>query len=190
MDNENFISQSGAVHGNEGHEESDLSIRGIVTFLAVLAFLGLLTFVVVGVFVSDVPYVSLGWLENKFNPPAPQTPVQAQLEVERAAGTKAGIPQHPEWYGRGDMEEHLKKTFPTPRLQYDDTSDMQLFRGSEDEWLKSAGKDAAGSIHIPVKDAIEQLVKNGLPPVNGTFVPPTLPSAAPLVPAPTTPARK
>src|SRR5260370_4026225 len=87
MDNDNFISQTGGAHGvplKEGHEETDLSVRGIVTFLITLAFLGILTFIAVRVFVSDVPYVSLGWLEKKINPPTPPTPPQAQLQAERA----------------------------------------------------------------------------------------------------------
>ncbi len=192
MDNDNYISQTGGAHGvhlKEGHEETDLSVRGIVTFLITLAFLGILTFIAVRVFVSDVPYVSLGWLEKKINPPTPPTPAEAQLQAERAVPRTTPIkpgaaPGTPEWYGRSEMEEHLKRTFPTPRLQYDDTDDMQMFRSSEDSWLESTGKDAAGNIHIPVDHAMGLLVQQGLPQVSGTFVPPTLPSAAPLVPAP------
>lgn len=190
MDNDNFISQTGhGAHLKEGHEETDLSVRGIAIFLATLAFLGILTFIAVRVFVSDVKFVSLGWWEQYLNPPKPPTPVEAQLQAERAAARAAGAKpgeaaRAPEWYGRGEMEEHLKRTFPTPRLQYDDTTEMQMFRGSEDQWLMSTGKDAAGTIHIPVDRAMDLLVQRGLPPVSGTFVPPTLPSAVPLVPAP------
>jgi hypothetical protein len=60
---------------------------------------------------------------------------------------------------------------------------MEVFRGSEDDWLKSTGRDAKGNIHIPVERAMELLVKGGLPP-SAPFVPPTLPTAVPLVPAP------
>lgn len=187
MDN-SYLSQPGGTHLEERHEESDLSTRGIAVFLISLAVLGLLTFIAMRVFISDVPYVSLGWLEKQLSPPTPSTPVQAQLQAERAATTavKPGeeAPPAPEWYGRGEMEEHLKRTFATPRLQYDEPGDMQIFRTSEDAWLESTGKDAAGNIHIPVDRAMTLLVQNGLPPVSGTFVPPTLPSAAPLVPAP------
>jgi hypothetical protein len=146
-----------------------------------------LTFIGVRIFISDVPFVSLGWLEKKINPPAPPTPAEAQLQAERAAtsAVKPGeAPPAPEWYGRGEMEQHLQRTFTTPRLQYDEPGDMEMFRSSEDAWLESTGKDTAGNIHIPVDRAMTLLVKNGLPPVSGTFVPPTLPSAAPLVPAP------
>lgn len=182
-----YLSQYGEPHLKEGHEETDLSPRMIAWFLISLALLGFLTFIGVRIFISDVPYVSLGWLEKKINPPAPPTPAEAQLQAERAATTavKPGeAPPAPEWYGRGEMEQHLQRTFATPRLQYDEPGDMEMFRSSEDAWLESTGKDTAGNIHIPVDRAMTLLVKNGLPPVSGTFVPPTLPSAAPLVPAP------
>jgi hypothetical protein len=192
MDNDKFTPQSTGAEVKEGHEESDLSTRAIVVFLLSLAFLGLLTFIAVRVFVSDVKWVSLGWWEQYLNPPTPPTPAEAQLRAERAAPPPGGEAKQaeaeraPEWYGRGgraQMEEHLKRTFPTPRLQYDDEYEMQTFRGSEDQWLASTGKDAAGNIHIPVDRAMDLLVQRGLPPVSGPFVPPTLPSATPLVPA-------
>jgi hypothetical protein len=190
---DNFISQNGEarIHQKEGYEESDLSIRGIVMFLVTLGFLGILTFVAARVLISDRPWVSLGWLEKKFNPPQPLTPAEQRLQDERA-GVAAGMEarpaegaqgQGPEWYGRGQMEERLKRTFPVPRLQYDDTYDMQTFRNSEDKWLGSTGRDAEGNIHIPVDRAMDLLVQRGLPQVSGPFVPPTLPSATPLVPA-------
>lgn len=189
MDNEDFIPQSTGAEVKEGHEESDLSPRGIAIFLVSLAFLGILTFIAVRVFVSDAPGVSLGWLEKKLNPPTPPTPAETQLRAEREVARTTPIrpgaaPGTPEWYGRSDMEEHLRRTFPTPRLQFDDENEMQMFRSSEDQWLASTGKDATGNIHIPVDHAMDLLVQRGLPPVSGTFVPPTLPSAAPLVPAP------
>ena len=184
---DDFVPQTGGAEVKEGHEESDLSVRGIVWFLLTLAFLGMLTFIAVRVFISDAPWVSLGWWEQYLNPPKALTPAEAQLQVERTVAGKETKPAEgapaPEWYGRGEMEEHLKRTFPAPRLQYDDTYDMQLFRTSEDNWLESTGRDAAGNIHIPVEHAMDLLVQRGLPQVSGPFVPPTLPSATPLVPA-------
>jgi hypothetical protein len=69
------------------------------------------------------------------------------------------------------MEDHLSRTFKTPRLQYDDEHDMGIFRGSEDQWLSSTGKDVEGNIHIPIDRAMEILAKQGLPPVSGPFQP-------------------
>src|SRR5262249_1030420 len=196
MDRDDFIPQSGAAHVKEGHEESDLSVRGIVTFGVVLALSGLLTFVGVRVMDSNVPVVSLAWLEQIFFPNKKTssdqlTAAQKQLYLEREAQARASTTgqnveggRKPESYGRGDEEEHLQRTFPKPRLQYDDTLEMSVFRQSEDEWLASTGKDSNGEIHIPVDQAMGLIVQRGLRQVSGPFVPPTLPSAAPLGPAP------
>jgi hypothetical protein len=196
MDREDFVPQSGAAHVKEGHEESDLSIRGIVIFGVLLVLGGLLTFIGARILVSDAKGVSLTWLEKQVFPDKKTssdqlTAAQKQLYLEREARARASNAaqnveggRKPESYGRGDEEEHLQRTFPTPRLQYDDTLEMSVFRDSENEWLNSTGKDSNGNIHIPVSRAMDLLVQQGLPQVSGPFVPPTIPAAAPLVPAP------
>jgi hypothetical protein len=192
MDKDTFVPQSGGGgHVKEGHDESDLSIKGIVTFGVILAIAGLLTFVGVRVLMTDVPVLGLAWWEQKIFPQPPLTPVEKKLQDERdgtgrakAAHKEGEAESRPEWFGRGDVEARLNNTFPTPRLQYDDVRDMQMFRGSEEEWLESSGKDAQGNIHIPIDRAMDLIAKNGLPPVSGPFVPPTLPTAVPMVPAP------
>jgi hypothetical protein len=117
----------------------------------------------------------------------PLTPAQQQLREQREgltmtsgrtplpAGAK-GIKPPPDWYGRGEMEEHLGRTFPAPRLQYDDVFDLDLFRNSENAWLDSSGKDADGFIHIPISRAMDLLSKNGLPSVSGPFLPANAPA--------------
>jgi hypothetical protein len=190
MDRESFVPQSAGGHVREGHEESDLSVRGIVIFGVVLAVCGFLSFALMKGFLVILP----GIQARVFGPQPQLTPVQQQLENERkAAPAKAEVETEgpPEWYapetsvvGRGEMESHLNKTFPGPRLQYDDVRDMQTFHVSEEEWLASSGKDKDGNIHIPIDSAMDLVAKNGLPPVSGPFVPPTLPPAVPLVPAP------
>jgi hypothetical protein len=201
MDRENFIPQSGAAHVKEGHEESDLSIRGIITFGIVLALSGLATFVLVRFLVSPTSFISLTRAEKLIFPDKKissdqLTAAQRQLYKEREARAQTAAAQNleggrrPETYPRGDEEEHLQRTFPTPRLQYDDTHEMTVYRQSENEWLASTGKDAGGNIHIPVNRAMDLMVERGLPEVSGPFVPPTLPSAAPLVPAPAAPRGK
>jgi hypothetical protein len=65
----------------------------------------------------------------------------------------------------------LEKTFATPRLQDNDEADMNLFRNSEKAWLESTGKNPDGSIHIEIDRAIDVVAREGLPAVNGTFVP-------------------
>jgi hypothetical protein len=168
-----FETQSGG-HLKEGHEESDLSIRGIVLFGVFLAVGGALAFVLM---------IGMIWGLEKWEQSreAKLTPMQEQLRQEREApkeGVGKVIPEYPgevkpapDWYGRGKMDDHLSRTFKAPRLQYDDEHDMGIFRGSEDQWLSSTGKDAEGNIHIPIDRAMDILAKQGLPPVSGPFQP-------------------
>ena len=124
------------------------------------------------------------------NHEAKLTPMEQQLQKERdlpkeglgkVVPTSEGeIKPAPDWYGRGKMEDHLSRTIKTPRLQYDDEHDMQIFSGSEEKWLSSTGKSPDGSIHIPVSRAMEILAQRGLPQVSGPFQPANVgaPSAA------------
>jgi hypothetical protein len=183
-----FEPQAGPMHLKEGHEETDLSVRGIVLFGIALALSGAAAFLLVLGFYWGLQR----WEQNN---QAKLTPVEEQLRQEREtpAASKTGPPNPgqeaqgvkpaPDFYGRVRMEEHLQRTFPGPRLQYDDVYDMTLFRTSEEHWLASTGKNPDGGIHIPVNQAMDLLVQRGLPQVSGPFVPPMLPTAVPLVPA-------
>jgi hypothetical protein len=167
-----FEPQSAGGYLKEGHEESDLSIRGIALFGVFLAAGGVLAFVLmIGMIL---------WLEKlEKNDEAKLTPMEQQMLDERAA-PKEGIGQTlgehdvkpaPDWFGRGTMEDRLNRTFKTPRLQYDDEHDMRGFAKSEKEWLESAGKAPDGDIHIPIDRAMEILAQHGLPAVSGPFQP-------------------
>lgn len=181
-------------HGevNKGHDISEVSTRGIVLSLATLALAGFFAFVLMRFFLNG-----LQWWEQKTYP-VRLTGAQKKMKMERAGPEnlarlkregESEMGRVPESYSREDIEKHLSRTFPVPRLQYDDADEMRIFRESEQRWLASTGKDAAGNIHIPVDRAMDLVVQQGLPNVSGPFVPPTLPSAVPLVPAPQ-PARK
>lgn len=180
-----------------GHDLSEISIPGIVMALGALALGGVLTFAAVRLLVSDAKWISLGFWEQKLYP-VQLTQAQKKLKMERAGPENLArlksegegeLGRIPESYSREDVEKHLARTFPVPRLQYDDEAEMDLFRGAEQRWLSTTGKDAAGAIHIPVDRALELVAQQGLPSVSGPYVAPTLPSAVPLVPAPST-ARK
>lgn len=183
-----FHTQSGDLYIKEGHEETDLSVRGIVLFLMSLAIAGFAAFLIVFAF-----YRYLQHLDKESQPP--MTAVEQQLTTEREAtresSAKTPLPAAqpesikplPDYYGRGKIDEHLARTFPGPRLQYDDVYDMNLFRSSQERWLASAGKNPDGTVHIPVDQAMDLLVQRGLPQVSGPFIPPMLPTAVPMVPA-------
>jgi hypothetical protein len=159
-----FETQSGG-HLKEGHEESDLSVRGIVLFGVFLAVGGVMAFILM---------IGMIWGLEKWEQSreAKLTPMQQQLQQERET-PKEGLGKmlSPSEDDRGKIENHLSKTFKAPRLQYDDDHDMGIFRGSEDQWLSSTGKDPEGNIHIPINHAMEILARQGLPPVSGPFQP-------------------
>ncbi|HEY6307928.1 MAG TPA: hypothetical protein VI488_15875 [Candidatus Angelobacter sp.] len=175
-----FVPQTGGLEVREGHEESDISVRGIVIAAILLVALG------VGALIGARVMITLmtKWEDAR----EPQlTPAQQQLRDQRQGLTTTsgktsppaaaqGIKAPPDWYGRGEMEEHLGRTFPVPRLQYDDVYDLDIFRKSENEWLEGAGRDADGSIHIPIDQAMDLLSQRGLPAVSGPFLPANAPA--------------
>src|SRR5260221_12278375 len=123
---DNLRPQSGGPVLPEGHDDSDLNVRGVVWFGAFLAIGGVVAFLLMG--------LAMKYLESwEKNHEAKLTPVQQQLQAERdkpredrgkePAAQEEGKPA-PDWYGRGQIEEHLGRTFATPRLQYDDEHDM------------------------------------------------------------------
>jgi hypothetical protein len=182
MDKNKFETQSGG-HIKEGHQESDISVKGVVWSGIALAVGGMIAFVLmVGLIHGLEAY--------ERNHEARLTPMEKELQQERETPkeglgkvipTKEGeIKPAPDWYGRGKMDEHLSRTIRAPRLQYDDEHDLQIFRGSEERWLSSTGKLPDGSIHIPINRAMEILAQRGLPQVSGPFQPANVgaPSAA------------
>jgi hypothetical protein len=180
--------------GHVGHDESELSIKGVLWFGVFLVVGGILAFASM--------YGFNKFLHNVIVESEPKmSPMEKQLHDQRDVKTSAQNgpateeeAAMPENYAQGHdrkwMEAHLKETFPGPRLQFDDEHDMTLFRESENEWLSSTGKNSSGDIHIPVDRAIDLITQRGLPPVSGSWQPPTLPTAVPMVPAQTAAARK
>jgi hypothetical protein len=182
MDKNKFEPQSGG-HIKEGHQQSDVNIKGVVWSGVILVLGGVLAFFLAILMIRFMEK----WEKDH---EAKLTPMEQQLQQEREIppeGLGKTVPTNegeikpaPDWYGRGKMEDHLRRTIKSPRLQYDDEHDMQLFSGSEEKWLSSTGKSSDGSIHIPVSRAMEILAQRGLPQVSGPFQPANVgaPSAA------------
>lgn len=163
---DSYKPQSGGMGVSAGHEEDTFSIRGIILSLVFLVLCGGMTFLAASGLMR-----LFEWGEKKYFDKEP-TAAQKQLSEQRGELAKReGARPKPDWYDREIDEKVLEKTFATPRLQYDDASDMQSFLGSETDRLESTGKDADGTIHIPINQAIDLLAKRGLPQVNGTFIP-------------------
>ena len=174
MDKDKFETQSGGGHLKEGHEESDLSVRGIALF-GLFLFIG-------GVFSFVLMIGMIRFMENwEKDHEARLTPMEKQMQESRdkpkeglgkeTPAAEGEVKPAPDWFGRGKMEDHLGQTFKAPRLQYDDEHDMKGFSSSEEDWLKKTGKASDGSIHIPINRAMEILAQRGLPPVSGPFQP-------------------
>lgn len=189
MDKDKFETQSGGVHLKEGHEESDISVRGIILSGVFLAVGGILSFLLV---LGMIKWVLEPWEKSQ---ETKLTPMEQQLQKQReepkeglgkVEPTSEGeLKPPPDWYGRGKIEDHLRRTFmtkQTPLLQYNDEHDMAIFVGSEEQWLASAGKDAYGNIHIPINRAMDVLAQRGLPQVSGPFLPANVGAASAAYP--------
>lgn len=182
MDKDKFETQSGG-HIKEGHQESDVSVKGIVWSGVILAAGGVLSFVLMLVMIRFMEK----WEKDH---EAKLTPMEQQLQKEReepkeglgkvVPSSEGEIKPAPDWYGRGKMDDHLSRTIKTPRLQYNDERDMRIFHDSEKDWLGRTGKSPDGNIHIPIDHAMEILAQRGLPPASGPFQPANVgaPSAA------------
>ena len=161
---DSFTPQSG-MHVRSGHEESDINTRGIIVFMVILVVSGGVTFLAASGLLR-----LFEWYEKAHEPQA--TAAQQQLREQRGErAERAGVRPQPDWYDREIDAQVIQKTFAAPRLQDDDASDMGSFLESEKQRLDNTGKDPDGSIHIPIDRAIDLVSKEGLPQVNGTFVP-------------------
>jgi hypothetical protein len=177
-------SQTGSNHPPDEHQV-DLNVRAIVLSGALLALGIAITFVLA----KGVVWGLEKWEKSQ---EAPLSPVQRQLEAQRGyteatprenqnVGEKKGsIKPSSEEVQRIRTEQRVEKTFATPRLQYDDAQEMNLFLSSENELLNSSGKNADGSVHIPISQAMQLLVQRGLPQVSGKFSP-EAPVAVPTI---------
>ena len=176
----------------KGHDVSEVSTSGAAIALVSLALAGALTFGIATLLITGLQKLETFLYpiqltetqkDMKMERAGPENRAELKKAIERKEIDQEEISRAPELYSREDVEKHLARTFPAPRLQYDDVVEMQIFRESEEHWLASSGRSANGNIHIPVDHAMDLIVQQGLPQVSGPFVAPTLPSAVPLVPA-------
>lgn len=120
------------------YDRTDMSVRGIVSFLIFLAISAVIIHLVLwGIYKSFAKgYISP---ERTANPIATST---------------RQLPQ-------GDPV----RTFPPPRLQPDPVADMNKFKVSEEEMLNSYSwvDQNAGIARIPVEQAIKAVAQQGLP---------------------------
>ena len=113
------------------HEDRDVNVRGILTFLAVLVVGGL------------VVHVALWWLQAFF--------------VQRESSAKPPLPS-PAAEERLRLPRDLDKV-PAPRLQISEARDLEELRARENARLQGYGwVDAkTGTVHIPIDRAMDLL---------------------------------
>jgi hypothetical protein len=126
---------------NEEFERQDLSAKGVVIFLVVIAVIGVASY-----FLMTGMYGYLDRYEQAHQPP--QNPLVKSLETN----TRRAL--------IGD-----ERKFPEPRLEMDERGELGSVRSQEEQTLHSYGwVDAkAGTVRIPIERAMELTVQRGLP---------------------------
>src|SRR6185312_12210322 len=111
MDNK-FETQSGG-HIKEGHQESDISVKGVVWSGVVLAVGGIIAFCLM---IGMIRFMEKWEKDHE----AKMTPMEQELQKEREQPkeglgkvvpiSEGEVKPAPDWYGRGKMDEHLSRT--------------------------------------------------------------------------------
>ena len=126
-------------HPEVAYDRTDLSARGVVTFLIILA----LSLVLVHI---------IGWSFFRYFSHDELTPVPRTAAITTPANQTGR---------RGDPV----LSFPPPQLQPDPVADLNKFRGALEQQLNSYGwlDREKGLVHIPIEHAIDLVSKAGLP---------------------------
>jgi hypothetical protein len=170
---------------NPGYETQDVSVGGIITFLA-----GLSGFVIIFFFFCFAMGKTINYGLAKYDGPQ---------DKWHSDGMKMGAPdsaKREDLTSNATMEQRelqqMTQTFPTPRLETDDgNQDLADLHSREDLLLEnysSSGDLPAGTIRIPIDQAMKLVVERGLPKATSTAGTTTLMAGehAPTVAAPLT----
>jgi hypothetical protein len=143
----------------QGHEKTDINIKGVLAFGCVLVFCGLMVHVILwGVYRGLDKYE-----QTKAVPTNPMVPQETLATHAANANTMEPAKQMSETSEQ--VNRRLVATFPEPRLQVDDVRDMNVLREANDrqmneyQWIDPK----AGSVRIPVSRAIDIIAQRGLP---------------------------
>jgi hypothetical protein len=118
-----------------GAEASDVNVRAVVIFIGLLLLLG------------GIIHAGLWLMERHL--------------ARREARWDTQITQHEV----RKKAAQARPNFPEPRLQISPARDLAAFRASEEAELNSYGwvNRTAGVVRIPIREAMERLVQQGLP---------------------------
>lgn len=146
MSNETHKTNS---NGHGDYERSDISVAGVLYFIAGLIVAGLLVhFIVNGMF---------SFLNHKYE--VEQPPV-SPLVKNIPEDTRRLPPQ----YGN-NYQKYLKENFPAPQLETDERTELNDIRLHEEDTLSTYGwvDQKAGTVRIPIDRAMGILAQRGLP---------------------------
>lgn len=125
-------------HPDASYDRSDLSARGIVSFLIGLA-----------ITIIFIHLIAWGFI-RAYTHFEPKAMARTSAIIEPQAVPPQGDPV---------------LRFPAPQLQPDPTADLNKYRDAVEQQLDSAGwiDQKAGVAHIPVERAIDLVAQRGLP---------------------------
>lgn len=125
-------------HKGVQYEDRDLGARGIIVFLVVLGITGIVLCLMVW-----------GYFDYHARQMAKNVPIESPQQV----------------YTPNAEEQAPEGRFPKPALQIDDVSDMNTVREAAQQRLNTYGyiDEKGGIVHIPIQQAMDQIVKQGLP---------------------------
>jgi len=161
-----------------GHETTDISLTGVVAFIVTLMFSGIVLFTVLwGVYHFAITYTEKQDRKEMRDPwvLSQETQIEQKAKQVRTPVNKAAEPASME---PGDSESRVRVSrFPQPRLQTDDVRDLAIMRAAEDMYLNQyiVLDKNSGKVNIPITQAMDALVKKGMPAMQvapGTELPP------------------
>jgi hypothetical protein len=171
---------------NPGYETQDINVNGIVTFLA-----GLSGFVIIFFFFCFVMGKAINYALAKQDGPADKWHQSVTLGATPRGDKREDLTSNSTMEQR--QLQQMTQVFPTPRLETDDgNQDLADLHAREDLLLdnySSSNDLPAGTIRIPIEQAMKLVVQRGLPKATAsTRAAPTLMAgeSKPVVSAPLT----
>jgi hypothetical protein len=169
-----------------GYETQDVSVSGIITFLA-----GLSGFVIVFFFFCFAMGKAINYLLVQHDGPRDKWHSSEVTLGATPRGDKREDLTSDATMKQRELQQ-MTQVFPTPRLETDDgDQDLADLHAREDlllNYYSSSPDLAAGTIRIPIDRAMQLIVQRGLPQAPASQQPSALMAgeAAPLVTAPLT----
>jgi hypothetical protein len=156
---------------NPGYETQDINVNGIVTFLA-----GLSGFVIIFFFFCFVMGKAINYALAKQDGPADKWHQSVTLGATPRGDKREDLTSNATMEQR--QLQQMTQVFPTPRLETDDgNQDLADLHAREDLLLdnySSSNDLPAGTIRIPIAQAMKLVVQRGLPKAAVVTTTPTL----------------